>query len=346
MHDSQSLHSDGGANASANVSANMSANVSATTPARQPGGVFKTWIPCLLALFAIPLLFAGNPFYIHLAVLICLNIIFVNGLALINRTGQLSFCHAAFMGMGAFVSVICSTRLHTPFLLSVAAGVAVSMVLAYLLGAVILRLQGVYFVLVTFCFGELFRLVLLEGGELTGGANGIANIPPASLLGFAFDTKLSFYWLAAACAFASILLLLALFRTPKGNSLDAVGDNPDLAEASGISIQGSQMFAFVLGSAFAGFTGALLAHYLGFVSPESFNQSISVAAIIMLVIGGRGSVLGPILGALIMTPLPELFRSAIETQNIMYGITLILVLKFLPSGLVGIHSKLFGKAGK
>ena len=210
----------------------------------------------------------------------------------------------------------------------------------------ILRLQGVYFVLVTFCFGELTRLVLLEGGDITGGANGIANIPPASLLGFTFESKLSFYCLAAACAFLSIVLLIALFKTPKGNALDAVGDNPDLAEASGISIQGSQMFAFVLGSGFAGFAGALLAHYLGFVSPESFNQHISVAAIIMLVIGGRGSVLGPILGALIMTPLPELFRSAIETQNIMYGVTLILVLKFLPMGLVGIGSKLWKKAGK
>lgn len=303
---------------------------------RAPGGSWKAWIPALLVLFATPLLLAGNAFYIHLAVLICLNIIFVNGLALINRTGQLSFCHAAFMGMGAFVAVICTVRFQAPFLLSVLAGVAASMLAAYLLGAVILRLQGVYFVLVTFCFGELFRLVLLEGGDITGGANGIANIPPASLLGFAFDSKLSFYVLAAACAFLSILLLIALFKTPKGNSLDAVGDNPDLAEASGISIQGSQMFAFVLGSAFAGFAGALLAHYLGFVSPESFNQHISVAAIIMLVIGGRGSVLGPILGALIMTPLPELFRSAIETQNIMYGITLILVLKFLPKGLVGL----------
>ncbi len=310
---------------------------------REKGGAWKVWIPSLLVLFALPLLLAGNAFYVHLSVLICLNIIFVNGLALINRTGQLSFCHAAFMGMGAFVSVICTMRLQTPFAVSVLAGVLAAMAVAYLLGAVILRLQGVYFVLVTFCFGELFRLVLLEGGNLTGGANGIANIPPASLFGFAFDTKLSFYGLAAVCAFCSIVLLIALFKTPKGNSLDAVGDNPELAESSGIGIQGSQMFAFVGGSAMAGFAGTLLAHYLGFVSPESFNQHISVAAIIMLVIGGRGTVLGPILGALIMTPLPELFRSAIETQNIMYGVTLILVLRFLPTGLVGIGRRFFRK---
>lgn len=322
-----------------------SKSVSARASDQTSGSSWKVWIPALLVLFASPLLLAGNPFHIHLAVLICINIIFVNGLALINRTGQLSFCHAAFMGMGAFTAVICTVRFQTPFLISATAGVAVSMLVAYLLGAVILRLQGVYFVLVTFCFGELFRLVLLEGGDITGGANGIANIPPARLFGFAFDSKLSFYFLAATCAFLSIVLLIALFKTPKGNSLDAVGDNPDLAEASGISIEGSQMFAFVLGSAIAGFAGALLAHYLGFISPESFNMHISVAAIIMLVIGGRGSMLGPILGALIMTPLPELFRSAIETQNIMYGITLILVLKFVPMGLVSIGARLRSKGG-
>jgi branched-chain amino acid transport system permease protein len=313
--------------------------------AGHPQAHWRRWLPGLLVLFALPL-FTSSPFYMHLAVLVCLNIIFVNGLSLLSRTGQLSFCHAAFMGMGAYASVMATTQWHAPFLLSVALGVAVAAAVAYLLGSVILRLQGVYFVLVTFCFGELFRLILLEGGSHTGGANGIANIPPASMLGFAFDTKTSFYVLAAVCAFASIVLLIALFRTPQGTALDSVGDNQELAEASGIGIQRTQMFAFVLGSAMAGFAGALLAHYLGFVSPESFNQHISVAAIVMLVIGGRASVLGPILGALIMTPLPELFRSAIETQNILYGITLILVLKFLPGGLVGIATKLRGKGGK
>lgn len=313
--------------------------------AGHPQAHWRRWLPGLLVLFALPL-FTSSPFYMHLAILVCLNIIFVNGLSLLSRTGQLSFCHAAFMGMGAYASVMATTQWHAPFLLSVALGVAVAAAVAYLLGSVILRLQGVYFVLVTFCFGELFRLILLEGGSYTGGANGIANIPPASMFGFAFDTKTSFYVLAAVCAFASIVLLIALFRTPQGTALDSVGDNQELAEASGISIQRTQMFAFVLGSAMAGFAGALLAHYLGFVSPESFNQHISVAAIVMLVIGGRASVLGPILGALIMTPLPELFRSAIETQNILYGITLILVLKFLPGGLVGIATKLRGKGGK
>lgn len=280
---------------------------------------------------------SGNPFYVHLAVLVCLNIIVVGGLSMLSRTGQLSFCHAAFMGFGAYSSVIASMRFELPFLLSVAIGASVAALVAYLLGSVILRLRGVYFVLVTFCFGELFRLAVLEGAGLTGGANGISGIPPVTLLGYELASKQAFYGLALFVALLVSGFLAVFFRTPAGHALDAVGDNAELAEASGIGVQKTQMFAFVVGSAIAGIGGALLGHYIGFVSPESFSQHVSVAAIIMLVIGGRGSVAGPIVGALILTPLPEVFRSAIETQNIFYGITLILILKFLPTGLVSIR---------
>jgi branched-chain amino acid transport system permease protein len=316
------------------------ASVSVKSPSAESFvGKYGAWALPLLVLLSLPF-FSSNPFHVHLAVLVCLNIIVVNGLSFLSRTGQLSFCHAAFMGMGAYASVIATTRLEMPFLASVTLGMLSAAVIAFLLGAVILRLKGVYFVLVTFCFGELFRLFLLEGGDVTGGANGIANIPPVELFGFVFDTKLSFYCLAATVALASVWFLVTFFHTPAGTALDAVGDNPELAEASGLSVQRTQMFAFVLGSAMAGVGGALLGHYLGFVSPESFNQHVSVAVIIMLVMGGRSSVAGPIVGALIMTPLPELFRSAIETQNILYGITLILVLRFLPRGLVSIRINL------
>ena len=293
------------------------------------------WLAVLAAAMALPL-FSTNAFHIHLAVLVCLNILVVNGLSLISRTGQLSFCHAAFMGLGAYGSVLASGRLGLPFAAGALLGVALAALVAWLLGALILRLKGVYFVLVTFCFGELLRLMLLEGGSLTGGANGIASIAPVQMLGFVFDSRRASYLLAAAVALASVAFLMVFLRTPAGQALDAVGENPELAEASGIGIAHTQRLAFVLGSAMAALGGVLLAHYLGFVSPESFSQHVSVAAIIMLVMGGRGSIAGPILGALIMTPLPELFRSAITTQNILYGITLMLVLRFLPQGLASL----------
>ncbi|MFC4278335.1 branched-chain amino acid ABC transporter permease [Achromobacter aloeverae] len=291
----------------------------------------------VLVLLALPFL-TDSQFYVHLAVLVCLNVVVVSGLSMLIRVGQLSLCHGAFMGVGAYVSVLLSMKLGVPFLPATAAGVLAAALLAWLLGSAILRLRGVYFVLITFAFGELVRLGLLEAADLTGGANGIANIPPASLFGFVLDTKPAFYCVAAPLAALSILFLWALFRTPRGHALDAVGQNPALAEASGLSVQDHQLFAFVAGSAMAGLAGAFLARYVGYVSPESFNAQVSIAAIIMLVVGGRHSVLGPLVGALIMTPLPELFRGAVQSQNIFYGITLILILKFLPQGIAGLFS--------
>ena len=276
----------------------------------------------LIMLCAAPF-FLTNSFYVHLAVLICLNVGIVGGLALICRTGQLPLGHGAFVGLGAYAAVTAT-------------------ILAAMLGWVILRLRGVYFVLVTFAFAELVRLVMLDWPSVTGGANGIAGIPPAMLFGYAFDTKVRFYGLALVFAAAVIAFLHAFFKTPTGHAVDAVAENPALAEASGLSVHRIQLMAFSIGSGIAGLGGALLAHYVGFVSPESFNTGLSVAMIIMLVIGGRQSVWGPVIGSLILTPLPELFRGAVQTQQIFYGAALILILRFLPGGLASLSTRMFG----
>jgi branched-chain amino acid transport system permease protein len=295
------------------------------------------YLPWLLVPVALVLpLTIASPFYLHLAILICLNIVIVGGLSLLSRTGQLSFCHAAFVGMGAYGSALAVTKFGLPFPVAAAIGTALAAGVAFVLGAVILRLRGVYFVLVTYAFGELFRLVLLEGSSVTGGANGIAGIPPASMFGLELISRESFYVLAAALACASILFHVVLFRTPRGHAMTAVGENTSLAEASGLSVRNLQLFAFTVGSGLAGVAGACLAHYVGYISPESFSTHVSIGIIVMLVVGGRNLVLGPLIGALIMTPLPELFRGAVQTQNIFYGVTVILILRFLPQGLASL----------
>jgi branched-chain amino acid transport system permease protein len=295
----------------------------------------------LIVLCAAPF-FLTNSFYVHLAVLICLNVGIVGGLALICRTGQLPLGHGAFVGLGAYAAVTATIRGHWPFWLGAAGGSLFAILLAAMLGWVILRLRGVYFVLVTFAFAELVRLVMLDWPSVTGGANGIAGIPPAMLFGYAFDTKVRFYGLALVFAAAVIAFLHAFFKTPTGHAVDAVAENPALAEASGLSVHRIQLMAFSIGSGIAGLGGALLAHYVGFVSPESFNTGLSVAMIIMLVIGGRQSVWGPVIGSLILTPLPELFRGAVQTQQIFYGAALILILRFLPGGLASLSTRMFG----
>jgi len=303
-----------------------------TSAQPKASGLVRAGLVVLVAAIAVaPWL--GSAFTLHLAVLTCLNILIVNGLALISRCGQLSLGHAAFVAVGAYASVLLTTQASLGFVPALLLGALAAALVALLLGWVILRLKGVYFVLVTFAFGELVRLALLDWPGITGGANGIASIPPAELLGFVFDTRSRFYALALALALLSIALLHALFKRPLGHAVDAVADNPALAESTGISVHHIQVFCFVCGCALAGVGGGLMARYIGFVSPESFNTSISIGFIIMLVIGGRRSLWGPAIGAIVLTPLPELFRGAVQTQHIFYGAALILMLRFLPGGL-------------
>lgn len=314
-------------------------SVVAPGTARTRGWSMRTaaWAAAIALLLVAPLV-TPSAFHLHLAVLVCLNVIVVSGLALISRTGQLSFGHGAFVAVGAYGAVLLGTKAGWPFWLAAVGAVLCSALVALALGWVILRLRGVYFVLVTFAFAELVRLVLLEWPGATGGANGISGIAPASVFGYAFDTKERFYVLAMAVAAACIGMLYRISRTPAGHALDAICENAALAEASGLNVHRLQVKAFVIGSGVAGLGGVLIAHYVGFVSPESFNTSLSVAVIVMLVIGGRESVWGPLVGAVLLTPLPELFRGAVQTQHIFYGIALILILRLLPGGLVQLPS--------
>lgn len=279
---------------------------------------------------------AAGQFVLHLAILSCINIVIVNGLSLIDRSGQLSFGHSAPVALGAYGSVLFSSMFGLATVPSAVLSLIVGAGVAGLLGWVILRLRGVYFVLVTFAFAELVRLVLLDAVSITGGANGIAGIPPLSVGGFAFDSRERFYALALAMAIASVGFMVWLFGRPLGKAMNAVAANPALAESTGLSVLRVQIMAYIGGSALASLGGVLTARYIGFISPESFATGASVAFITMLVIGGRKSLYGPMIGALVLTPLPEFFRGAVQTQHIFYGAALILILRFLPGGIAGI----------
>lgn len=278
----------------------------------------------------------AGQFVLHLAVLACINIVIVNGLSIIDRSGQLAFGHSAPVAMGAYGSVLLSSLFGLGSIASLGLTLLVCAIVSGAIGWVILRLRGVYFVLVTFAFAELVRLVLLDSASVTGGANGIANIDPLVIAGFAFDTRERFYGLALTVAAASVGLMVWLFRRPLGQAIVAVAANPALAESTGLNVARLQLVAYMLGCTLAGLGGALTARYIGFISPESFNTGTSVAFITMLVIGGRKSLFGPMVGALVLTPLPELFRGAVQTQQIFYGAALILILRFLPGGIAGL----------
>lgn len=295
----------------------------------------------LLAVAALALvpLIVTNRFYLHIGNMLLINAIIVVGFGIISRTGQLSLAHAAFMGLGAYSSALLSLQLGLPPVLTIILGALVCGTAAYCLGAVILRLRGVYFVLVTFLIAQIFHLLLIDFADLTQGANGLVGIPPISLFGLRLTSHSSFFWFALAVAVLVIAFAALLLRSPTGQAYSSIEENITLAGAIGINTALYQTIAFAIGSAIAGLGGGIYAHYVRFIAPDSFTFWVSVSFVVMVVVGGRGGILGWLLGAAFITPLPELLRDAKEFQQILYGAILIAVLMFLPGGLISLWDR-------
>jgi branched-chain amino acid transport system permease protein len=293
----------------------------------------------VLAAMLLPWL-APNQFYIHLGTIGCLNLMFVLGLAIISRAGQLSMGHAGFALVGGYVSALLSMKAGWPPLLGVLAAGLVAAAIAALLGWIILRLRGVYFVLVAFSFGQIAVLLALDMSDITGGANGLVGVPPLSIFGHALTSKPAFYPFALACAIATLLFTWLLYRSPFGDRMAATAENQRLTESSGVDTHFTQVIAFTIGSGIAGVAGAITVHYFQFISPDSFTFWESVSYLTMLVVGGRAGVLGPVIGVLVLTPLPEMLRATQGLQHIIYGGVLVLCLLFVPDGLSSIPRRL------
>lgn len=293
----------------------------------------------LIVIVLIPWI-TGSIFHFHIAIMVCLGAMAAAGLGTIAWVGQLSLAHGAFVGIGAYTCVLLVTRLDVPFLIGLPMAAIISGLVAYLIGTPLLRLRGVYFVLITFALNELFRLVMLEFPSVSGGSSGIAGIPKISIFGMILKQQSQVYVFTLVMLTLVMVFLWSLKRGPLGRRFSAVEENLELAESSGIPTAKTQNTAFVIGSAIAGFTGAIMAHYIGFISPESFAFQLSVSYVIILVSGGRLLLAGPLVGAVFLVPLPEFLRSAQEYQHIIYGVVLIVVLRFLPDGLTALPKKL------
>jgi branched-chain amino acid transport system permease protein len=303
-------------------------------------------IAILLAAALILPQLAPNQFYLHLANLILLNAIFAISLGLIASVGQISLMHSAFVAAGAYVSSLAALDLKIPPILGIVLAGLVTGLFAALLGKILLRLRGVYFVLVTFLAGQVFTLIALNWDSVTHGANGLVGIPAISLLGFPLSTRLRFYYFALAAFVLVVAFIWMLMRSQYGRAFRSIAENVRLAESSGIDVGRSQIIAFALGSGIAGAAGAAMIHYVRFLSPDSFTFNDSIAYITMLVVGGRQTMIGAILGAVFLTPLPEALRGLVGAQHIVYGAILLCVLLFLPGGLVSIGQGYFRKTSE
>lgn len=293
------------------------------------------------ALLALGLVALGWPFVIenryvtHIGVLVGISTTLSLSLNMMLRIGQLSVAHAAFMGLGAYTSALLSMRLGVPFLLAFPAAGLLVAAFAAAIGPVFLRVKGVYFVLLTFALGEGIVLVFQEWVSLFGGNNGIHGIPKASLFGWAMLTPRSYYLFALCLAALAFTVAVVVFRSALGAVLDSLNENEDLSRSLGVNARSYRVCVFALSGFFAGLAGSVYAHYTGFLSPEAFSFWTFVDLLVINVIGGIASPIGPVLGAILLVPLPELLRDAKQYQMLTYGLLLMTFVLFFPTGILG-----------
>lgn len=264
--------------------------------------------------------------------LVAFSAIGASSLNLIIRTGHVSLAHAAFMGVAAYACVLVQMRLGLSFPMGLLVGCLASGLLALILGPIMLRLTGKYFVLVTFLVGEIIRMVFVEWGSLTGGSNGIQGVPAIHPI---FDSPIAFYYLALGAACVCVGIVLRILSSEIGRAIDSVREAERVAQCSGVPVIQLKVTIFVIACMLVGVQGALQAHFLKFVDPTAFNIDVSLNLVVMNVIGGMYHLVGPLLGSVFIVSLPEVLRGYVELQRVIFGVILIVVMAALPAGMVG-----------
>lgn len=256
--------------------------------------------------------------------LICINIIMAVSLNLINGyTGQFSLGHAGFMAVGAYVGVVCTVNFHVPFGLALIFGGLAAGVLGCLIGLPTLRLKGDYLAIATLGLGEIIRIVIMNI-EYVGGAAGFKGIPHHT----------TFPWVFLVMLF-TLFFIKNFVNSKYGRSCIAVRENEIAAEAMGINTTKYKVMAFTIGAIFAGIGGGLFAHCFYIINPSSFTFMASFNYLIMVVLGGLGSITGSIAGAFVVTFVSAALASWPEFRMIIYAIVLILLMFYRPQGLFG-----------
>ena len=288
------------------------------------------WIAAAVILVGWPWL-TEDKFLHHVGVLILITSIAAASLHLIIRTGHVSLCHTAFMGFGAYGSTIMVMSFGVPWPIGLLVGTALAAAVAAVIGPIVLRLTGKYFVLITFLLGEVVRMAIVENAAITGGSNGIFSIPPP--FPFLLSNR-AYYYFALAFAVFGVGLCARLLNSEFGRAMDAVREAERLAECSGVPVIRLKVTVFVIACALAGMAGSLQAHYIRFVGPEAYSGFQSLNLVVMNVIGGMSSLYGAMLGTVFMVTLPELLRGYVNLQQIMFGAILFATMAFLPGGLI------------
>ncbi|MBL8325389.1 MAG: branched-chain amino acid ABC transporter permease [Rubrivivax sp.] len=293
-------------------------------------------------LVALPPFFPNN-FFFEVAILVAINAIVCVGLnLLIGYAGQISLGHAAFYALGGYGSAILAARWGWPVWVSLPAAVAAVGALAWAVGRPTLRLKGHYLAMATLGLGVIASIVLTNEDRLTGGPDGM-SVPPLVLFGQPVQGEPLWYAIVAAALWLTVLLALNLIDSPIGRSLRALHGSEVAAGTLGIDAARFKLMVFVQSALIAATAGALAAHYAGFITPAKASFLHSVELVIMVVFGGMASVWGAVVGAAVLTLLPQFLTVLKDYEMMVFGAVLIATMVGMPRGIVPTLARLIGR---
>jgi branched-chain amino acid transport system permease protein len=291
------------------------------------------WLATLIGVFILPLIL-GDGFYLNLMNFIALYSMVALGLCLlVGYGGQLSISHAAFYAIGAYSSAIFCLRVGLHPLAAIVLSQCLSALIAWGIGAVVLRLTGHYLAIATLSFAMIVEVILRELPGLTGALQGLSGIPEISVGGFSFDTDMRFYYLVWPVTLLLLLFALNLVNSRMGRVFRAIREGEGIAALFGADVRKYKIKLFILSSVYASLAGSLFAHYVTYVSPAAGSIMFAIEMILVIAIGGYTMIWGAILGVAAITYLNEYLSLFAEYKRTIYGVTLIVIMIFFPHGL-------------
>jgi branched-chain amino acid transport system permease protein len=297
------------------------------------------YLALFLLLAFLPMMISVK-YFMHLSILALIWVIVSQGQNLIQGyTGYVSITQAGFMGLGAYCSSLLALKMGISVWFTILVAPVLTAFFAVMIGFPSLRVKGHYFAIMTLAFNMVIFIVLLNFSRLTNGEAGLSGIPrPAGTYAgiLNFNNPIEYYYLVLFAAVLVTGMTSLVIHSRVGKILIAIRQNEDLVGASGITAWKYKLFSFVLSAAFAGFSGALYAHYQRFINPDVFGVAQSLDAILAVIIGGSGTIVGPIIGAFTVVFLPEYLRFADSLRLIVYGFILVLVTIFMPKGIISV----------
>ena len=283
----------------------------------------------------------ANSYHQYLVNLIFVNFLVSLGLAvLLGYCGQFAFASAGFMGIGAYTVGLCMVHLGFSFWPALLAAALISLLFAWLVGFVGLRLSRYYLAITTIAFTLLMRFFYVNGGNLTLGPSGF-NVPAPNLFGFAFNNDHRLYYLLLVTVFLLTVLTVNILKSKVGRAFIAIRDAEDAAAAVAINVNRYKMLAFAISGMLGGIAGGLFAVVIGRITPNEFGMTQILFHFLIVVLGGLGNILGLVLSTVIVTVLPEVARAVRDLQEVIYGGVIIIIILFAPGGLYGLVQRLF-----